>query len=157
METASRNLWKKREGSMKGLDTPILIGLLTGDTRVRSLVASLEGEELATTAINLFELETIARTGPPRGREKRLAAVERLRRTLTILDVGSEAARIAAVRASSGDHGVVASNWLVLGALEAAGCAEWFTTTEASFPTHHEGRSREPVSKSKPKIALLRM
>ncbi len=46
---------------MKGLDTPVLLALLEGAAKPRALVRALAGEELATTEVNLFEIELLGR------------------------------------------------------------------------------------------------
>jgi predicted nucleic acid-binding protein len=120
---------------MKGLDTPVLLGLLRGESRVTSLLRKWEAEELCTTTINLFELETLARAGRVPGRERRLASLERLRRKLTILPVDEKSAKVAAQEAAKAEGSTAsAPNWLILGALLTAGCSEWITTREARFP-----------------------
>ncbi|MCI4358256.1 MAG: PIN domain-containing protein [Thermoplasmata archaeon] len=120
---------------MKGLDTPVLLGLLRGDPRVTALLRKWEGEELCTTSVNLFELETIARTGRAPGRERRLAAIERLRRKLTVLPIEERSARLAAQQAARATlAGASSASWLILGALQAGGCNEWATVREACFP-----------------------
>ncbi len=121
---------------MKGLDTPVLIKLLRGDPKVVAHLKKVRAEELCTTAINLFELEMVARNGPRNGREKRLAAVERLRRKLTVLAVDEGASRAAALASSTASG----SSWsgltaLIVGALLSGGCKEWWTVREANFPT----------------------
>jgi predicted nucleic acid-binding protein len=125
---------------MKGLDTPVLLGLLRGEPRMTALLRKLSGEELCTTTVNLFELETIARSDPAPGRDRRLAAVEQLRRKLTILPIDERSAGLAAVersKASVGSGGA-APSWLILGALLAGRCSEWITTAGASFPSSGE-------------------
>jgi predicted nucleic acid-binding protein len=117
---------------VKGLDTPILLDLLRGRKSAARLVEELHGEELATTEINLFELEVIARSGPRKGLEKRLAALDGLRRKLTVLPVEEKGCRAAAARgpaATSG--GIGAPQALMLGVAEAAGCSEWLTIRAA--------------------------
>ena len=44
---------------MKGLDTPVLLAILHDQDGAKALLHSLRGEELATTEINLFELEQL--------------------------------------------------------------------------------------------------
>jgi predicted nucleic acid-binding protein len=120
---------------VKGLDTPVLLGLLRGDPKVNALLRKWEGEELCTTSLNLFEVETIARRDRSAGRERRLASIERLRRKLTILPVDERAAQLAAIEASRTDqNGSASPSWLILGALLGGGCSEWATVREANFP-----------------------
>ena len=119
---------------MKGLDTPVLLDLLRGRPGAQGLMEAVGGEELATTEVNLFELEWIARAGPPRGRETRLAALENLRRKLTVLPIDSRATRAAAQLASNATAAVGASALLMLGAAETAGCTEWITHRGGAWP-----------------------
>jgi predicted nucleic acid-binding protein len=118
-----------------GLDTPVLLALLRGDPRAKALLRRLEAEEVCTTATNLFELETLARLDPSAGREHRLAALDRLRRKLTILPIDDRAAVLAAGYASKdATQAVPSATWLLLGALEANGCSEWITVASPPFP-----------------------
>lgn len=120
---------------LRGLDTPVLLALLRGEGRVSSYLRKWEAEELCTTVVNLFELETIARADRSPGRERRLAALERLRRKLTVLPVDERSARLGAQEAAKGDPASAPpGTWLILGALIAAGCSEWISTREARFP-----------------------
>jgi predicted nucleic acid-binding protein len=120
---------------MIGLDTPVLLAILRGDPRTKTLLRRLEAEEVCTTAANVFELEALARLDPSTGREHRLSALDRLRRKLTILPVDDRAAVLAAGYASKdATHSVPSETWLILGALEANGCSEWVTMPTASFP-----------------------
>ena len=119
---------------MKGLDTPLVLDLLRGRPSARKVVGTFEGEELCTTEINLFELETLARLDRRPGRERRLAALERLRSKLTILPIDQRAARAAAVLAATQPRSASASEYLILGAAEAAGVSEWLTTTDLPVP-----------------------
>jgi predicted nucleic acid-binding protein len=117
---------------MKGLDTPVLEGLLRGDPAVRGFLRHHEGEELCTTAVNLFELEVAAHADPSAGKERRAAALDRLRRKMTIVEVGPAAARAAAVHLlGSKGRSLRPSEALMLGAFESAGCAEVVTTRES--------------------------
>jgi predicted nucleic acid-binding protein len=120
---------------MIGLDTPVLLGILRGDPAAKALIRKLENEEVCTTAQNLFELETLARLDPSVGREQRLATLDRLRRKLTILPIDDRGAIVAAGYASKDAVRVVpAASWMILGALEANGCSEWYTVANSQFP-----------------------
>lgn len=114
---------------MKALDTPVLLEILRGRPGATTLLRSLAGEELATTELNLFELEQIARSDSPRGLEKRLAAIERLRRRITVLPI-DERAVTSACSLSKGGRAAQSSTMarLMLGAAAAAGCSEWLTS-----------------------------
>ncbi|HEV2230730.1 MAG TPA: PIN domain-containing protein [Thermoplasmata archaeon] len=120
---------------MKGLDTPILLGILRGEAWTHPLLKRLTGEEVATTSANLLELEVIARRDASAGRDRRLVALERLKRSLTVVQLDERAARLGAeiaskdpMRAASGQ------TWHMIGALDASGCSEWWTTQEARWP-----------------------
>ncbi|HZY70071.1 MAG TPA: type II toxin-antitoxin system VapC family toxin [Thermoplasmata archaeon] len=114
---------------MKALDTPILLALLRGSPPARQLVRSLSGEELATTEINMFELELLARADRAPGLERRLAALDRLRRKLTVIPIDERAVRHAFGRERAGaTRPTWSPNQLILGALVGSGCEEFYTT-----------------------------
>ena len=112
---------------MKGLDTPVLLALLEGAPKPRALIRALAGEELATTEVNLFEVELLGRREKSPGKERRLQALERLRRKITVLPIDEESTRRAALIAASARQGAPEGTWLCLGAAEAHGCSEWIT------------------------------
>lgn len=120
---------------MKGLDTPVLLALLEGTGKTRALVRALAGEELATTEVNLFEVDLIARREKGPGRERRTRALERLRRKLTVLPVDEEGSRRAATIAATARSAAPEGTWLCLGVAEAHGCSEWITTREGAPPS----------------------
>lgn len=130
---------------MKGLDTPVLLALLEGSPRARTLVRSVGLEEIATTEVNLFELELLHRREKGPGRERRTQALERLRRKLTVLPIDEESGRRAAVLAASARQPAPEGTWLSLGAAEAHGCSEWITTDAG----------RPPASSTRLKISTL--
>ncbi len=119
---------------MKALDTPVLLELLRGRPSLEKVLKSLEGEELATTEINLFELEAIGRAGPRHGRNHRRGALDRLRRKLTVLPIDARAVQAAAALSAGRLGSATASEWLMLGAAAAGGCSEWVTTHSARYP-----------------------
>jgi predicted nucleic acid-binding protein len=119
---------------MKGLDTPVLLALLEGAPKARALVRALAGEELATTEVNLFEIELLGRRDKSPGKERRTQALERLRRKLTVLPIDEESSRKAAAIAATARQAAPEGTWLSLGAAEAHGCSEWITTTSAMPP-----------------------
>jgi predicted nucleic acid-binding protein len=119
---------------MKGLDTPVLLSLLEGAPKSRALVRALAGEELATTEVNLFEIELLGRRDRSPGRERRMQALERLRRKLTVLPIDEETTRRAAAIAASARQGAPEGTWLCLGAAEAHGCSEWITNAAGMPP-----------------------
>jgi predicted nucleic acid-binding protein len=120
---------------MKGLDTPVLLALLEGAPKPRALVRALAGEELATTEVNLFEIELLGRRDRSPGKERRIQALERLRRKLTVLPIDEEATRRAAAIAASARQAAPEGTWLCLGAAEARGCSEWITSASAMPPS----------------------
>ncbi|MGA7861206.1 MAG: PIN domain-containing protein [Thermoplasmata archaeon] len=119
---------------MKGLDTPVLLALLEGTPKARALVRALAGEELATTEVNLFEIELLGRRDKNPGKERRTQALERLRRKLTVLPIDEETARRAAAIAASARQAAPEGTWLCLGAAEAHGCSEWITSAAGVPP-----------------------
>ncbi len=119
---------------MKGLDTPVLLALLEGAPKPRALVRALAGEELASTEVNLFEIELLGRREKSPGRERRMQALERLRRKLTILPIDEESTRRAAAIAATARRAAPEGTWLCLGAAEAHGCSEWITNSAGVPP-----------------------
>ncbi len=119
---------------MKGLDTPALLALLEGSPRGRRLLRSLGGEELATTEVNLFELAALAREDRTAGRERRLQALARLRRKLTVLPIDENASERAALLASHAPSRAPEVAWLAFAAAETHGCGEWITTRAGALP-----------------------
>lgn len=119
---------------MKGLDTPVLLGLLEGAPMARALVRALAGEELATTEVNLFEIELLGRRDRSPGKERRLQALERLRRKLTVLPIDEASSRRAAHIAATARSAAPEGTWLCLGAAEAHGCSEWITSARGMPP-----------------------
>jgi predicted nucleic acid-binding protein len=130
---------------MKGLDTPVLLGLLEGAPKPQALVRALAGEELATTEVNLFEIELLGRREKSPGKERRMQALERLRRKLTVLPIDEESTRRAAAIAASARQTAPEGTWLCLGAAEAHGCSEWITSS-AGLP---------PASSARIKISII--
>ena len=143
--------------AVKGLDTPILLGLLEGDRATQGLLAELEGEELCTTVLNLFELGVVAKTGPRIGRDQRARTLERLRSRLTVLEIDPRAAELASGYSSRAtSKGVSSPTWLILGALESHGCQTWFTTREARFPESSKKVHVTIIEHSTPKTRIVR-
>jgi predicted nucleic acid-binding protein len=112
---------------MKGLDTPVLLAILHDSPPARELLKGLRGEELGTTELNVFELNTLAGEGPRAHREGRETAIARLRRRITVLPITPESVREAS-RFLNPKSRTVDYQPLVWGTLSAAGCAEWITT-----------------------------
>lgn len=116
---------------MKGLDTPVLLAILRGAPAAKKLVRTLAGEEIGTTEWNLYELEVLARKLPAGGRDRRLAVLEKLRRRIAVLPLDRRAVQATLPRnnrATVDSHAPILS--LMLGAMEANGATEWFTSAE---------------------------
>lgn len=118
---------------MKGLDTPVLLEILHGTPASRKLLKSLQGEELATTELNMFELYHVASQGPKPARLARQRALLSLRRRISVLPITTasldEVARAGSSRALSDGFGP-----LVWATLTAAGCGEWITSRAGAPP-----------------------
>lgn len=112
---------------MKAVDTGVLLGILEGEPFARNLVRALRGVEVATTELSMLELSLLADGGSSKGRTARRAAVERLRRKLTVLPFDARAVAEAARRASAKHRGEGLLRLAEWGALEAYGCEELFT------------------------------
>jgi predicted nucleic acid-binding protein len=136
---------------MKGLDTPVLLALLEGSPKPRALVRALAGEELATTEVNLFEIELLGRRDKSPGKERRMQALERLRRKLTVLPIDEETTRRAAAIAASARQAAPEGTWLCLGAAEAHGCSEWITSAAGTPPASSARIKITIIERWKPK------
>jgi len=120
---------------MKALDTPVLLALLHGDGKARDLVRRLRGVEVATTELNLLELRALVAQSPPKGRGHRREALDRLRRSLTVLPFDSKAAERDNRRVTKDEIRSVPPILLgVLSILEANGCDELITTGATAVP-----------------------
>lgn len=119
---------------MKGIDTPVLVDLLRGRAAAWESVLSGQPEELATTEINLFELETLARREGKAGLDRRLAAVRHLRQKVSVLAVDERASNRASLFAVSDKSGAPPLDWLVVAAAETSGCTTWLTTGASRLP-----------------------
>lgn len=108
---------------MKGLDTPVLLGILHGAPSVRALLSTLSGEELATTELNMIELAAIGAQGGARARRERLQALERLRRRVTVLPIDRRAADQLTQNAPAARSAADLQLHAMLAAFEAAGCS----------------------------------
>ena len=113
---------------MIGLDTPVLLAFLHGEKSLRAHLKEWRGFELTTTEWNILELEAIARQSGRPGRERRIAALARLRRSLTVLPldgtaVGVAMPHLADLDASPRDLIGLATSC----AVEAAGGQQWWT------------------------------
>lgn len=120
---------------MKALDTPALLEILRGRPGAKSLLRAVAGSELATTEVNLLELEAIARQEAARGSASRLGALERLRHRLTVLPIDERATRAAAALARTGLGTTPLAHWLMWGAVESSGCSEWITSRARAPPS----------------------
>jgi predicted nucleic acid-binding protein len=113
---------------MKAIDTPILVDLLCGVPEARALVGSWRDQEVATTELNLFELQLLAETGPRKSLGRRMGALERLRRRLTVLPVDVHAFAVSRSVGSATGRSFAPMTRLILSVLLANGCSEWHTT-----------------------------
>jgi len=112
---------------MKGLDTSILLDILEGAPGTKELLHRLHGEELATTEVNLLELEYLVARGPERHRGSRRDAVSRLRRKITVLPVDARSVEACSHHLGKGAEAAPPLVCAMMGALENAGCAELLT------------------------------
>jgi predicted nucleic acid-binding protein len=112
---------------VKGVDAGVLADLLGGARVVRPLLKHLRGVEVATTELSLLELGVQARRASARSRSARQAALDRLRRKLTVLPIDARSVVEATRRANGSDHGDDLLRLAEWGALEAYGCDELFT------------------------------
>jgi predicted nucleic acid-binding protein len=113
---------------MKALDTSVLLALLEGDRSARDLVRKLREVEVATTESNFLELAYLAAHGSSRMRARRKETLARLRRKLTVLPIDSRAVAEAEGSILKGDGPNSPLVAAMLGALEAAGCDELFSS-----------------------------
>jgi predicted nucleic acid-binding protein len=119
---------------VKAVDTPVLLDLLCGSPEARSLVAGWRDQEVATTELNLFELQLLAETGPRKTLAQRMVALERLRRRLTVLPVDSHALGASRVMNEATARHFTPTARLIVSALLANGCSEWHTTRAVAPP-----------------------
>lgn len=118
---------------MIGVDTPVLLALLEGKPEASRLLEDDSGEEFCTTEINLLELEVAARAAGARGRAGHIAALDRLRRKITVFPFDERAARATAALAGAQRVGTSASPWMILGTLAANGATEVLTTPRSGL------------------------
>ena len=128
---------------MKALDTSVLLALLEGERSARDLVRKLGDVEVATTEVNFLELAYLAGKGSAKVRSKRREALGRLRRKLTVIPIDSRAIGEAESNVLRGDAPASPLVAAMLGALEAAGCDELYTTD----PGDCRGRWRFQVTR----------
>jgi predicted nucleic acid-binding protein len=135
-----------RGTAMKVLDTPVLLGLLRGEPAARAYVRAQGAEELATTEIALWELACLARLDPSPGRDRRLAAVARLRRKLLVLPVDAAASE-ASGRLPPPSRGVPPLTLLSLAAAIGHGGTVFVTGNQVGLPTLPSGVRAERYDK----------
>jgi predicted nucleic acid-binding protein len=128
---------------MKAIDTSVILALLEGDRSAKDLLRRLRGVEVATTEANLLELAYLASRGSGRTRAHRREALDLLRRKLTVLPIDQRAVSEAERCILKGDHPSSPVLAGMLGALEAAGCDELYTTD----PPECKGRWRFQVTR----------
>jgi predicted nucleic acid-binding protein len=115
---------------MKGLDTGALAGVLQGEAFAKELMRDLRGREVATTELTMMELLLMANRGPSRGRAAHRAAVERLRRKISVLPIDARAVAEAAHRGRGNVRGPELLRLAEWGALEAYGCDQLFARSD---------------------------
>jgi predicted nucleic acid-binding protein len=126
---------------MRALDTPLLLDLLRGSPAARRMIRSLGPGDFATTEINLWELTARAYEEGPRGLQARLAAVERLRRKLTVLAVDRASTEAFGRLRPKASRGRATLTDLVAATLLAHGVTEW-VTTRSIWPSRAIGSLR---------------
>lgn len=120
---------------MKALDTSALLALLHEGKGTRELVRRLRGIEVVTTELNLLELHSLVMRAPPKSRAGRRAAIDRLRRSLTVLPYDGQSADRLSRRAARESWGGVPPLLLgTLAILEANGCEELITVDPGAIP-----------------------
>jgi predicted nucleic acid-binding protein len=109
---------------MKGLDTPVLLAILHDEPYAKDLLRTLRGEELATTEVNLLELEGLAAQSSRLNKAVRRTILANLRHRLTVFPIAESSKHEATwdARRSS-----LVEN-MIWGTMEAQGCPEWITT-----------------------------
>lgn len=145
---------------MKCLDTPLLTGLLRGVPETDRWLRGIGGDELATTEVNLYELEGLARN-PSRGSRTRVRGLQEVRRELSILEVNPESVRQAGRLLEPGggllggrgsrpvrwDHAVLP---LILGTAIAHGAREFWTDTRRRVPGRVPGLTVRRIGRTGP-------
>ncbi len=124
---------------MKGVDAGVLRMILEGDPAAKDLLKRWRGSEVATTEVAMLELAAAAVEGPARTHAGRRAALDRLRRKVTVLPVDRRAVREAALRMVHPIRGTELLRFAEWGTLEGAGCEEMFTR---GGPPHGKWRLR---------------
>ncbi|MCI4363514.1 MAG: type II toxin-antitoxin system VapC family toxin [Thermoplasmata archaeon] len=133
MDGPSRGSASSGAPPMIAVDTPVLLDLLRGREPARKLLEEAADEEIATTELNLFELHLLSEGLGKPGVERRRAALENLRRRLTVLPVDESAANVASRTPPKGS-GWSPTTRLVLSTLESHGCGTWHTLRSVARP-----------------------
>ena len=136
---------------MKALDTLPLLDLLRGGPRAERFVRTLGAEEIATTELNLWELTGLALADDAPGRERRLRALERLRRRLIVLPIDA-AAVAAATRLASSSGRAGGTDELIAGCLQAHGATSWVTDSVGAAFGHRAQLRIESYKTSSSKV-----
>lgn len=113
---------------MKALDTPALLAILERRREAAWVLDEVAGGEVCTTEVNLFELEAAVLGERRSERARRLAALERLRKRISVLPVDDKAARTAARIIAEGKGATTTVAALVLGCVSSGGATELLTT-----------------------------
>ncbi|MCI4365227.1 MAG: PIN domain-containing protein [Thermoplasmata archaeon] len=118
---------------MKALDTTVLLALLHGDRKIREVLRRLRGVEIAASELGFLELHILAAQAPVKERAHRREALDRLRRSLTVLPFDGKALEKVARRGVRDDLRSMPPSLLAsLAIFEAAGCEEFITVEPAS-------------------------
>lgn len=126
---------------MKALDTPVLLRMLRGDERAKALVRAFHGEELATTEWNLLELELALRSDPRPGRERRRAALDQLRRRLTVIPIDESVLRASRELRGEPRSPSEVIQFALMAAVKSRGGHDW-VTSRAAAPARLRGDVR---------------
>jgi predicted nucleic acid-binding protein len=119
---------------MRALDTPVLLDLLRGAPSARAVLRASGAEEVATTEVNLWELGRLASADGGAGRDRRLAALDRLRRKLLVFPVDASTVVAAGRSRDARFDRLSPISELILRTVENHGCTEWVTTREVARP-----------------------
>lgn len=133
MEAAPRG----RSGPVKALDTPALLAILEGRREAAWLIEEVAGGEVGTTEVNLCELEAAVRADGRADRARRLAALDRLRRRISVFAVDEKATRAASRLVAEGHGATSLTTGLILGTVQANGATELITTQAGRFEGAH--------------------
>jgi len=120
---------------MRCLDTPLLEDLLLGRARAKKWLdkADAWGGEIAAAEASMVELALIAKE-MGRGTDRRLSALDALRRELTVLPLDAESTRAAIALAKKSKEDLSPIPLLVAGSAIAHGAVYLLTDHKRPFP-----------------------